>query len=119
MTTNNFNMQNANLSGSNNVFGGGGRPAAARPPAIIVNRWLYEACHVGSRDGSAANFMEYIAENGLVLVPAVEVSENQAIIASAHALADLWEHNALRWEDPLPVDPKVEELRKVLRSKRK
>ena len=41
-----------------------------------------------------------------------EVAEGK--IAAGLALADKWEHGALRWADPLPVPPEVGLIREAL-----
>ena len=40
----------------------------------------------------------------------------EAKVARAHALADRWEHGALRWEEPLEVPPEVGQLRDALKD---
>ncbi|GAB2457726.1 hypothetical protein [Xylanimonas ulmi] len=37
-----------------------------------------------------------------------------ATLAEVAALADRWEHGALRWADPLPVPPEVGQVRAIL-----
>ncbi|QTJ65002.1 hypothetical protein HYG77_04900 [Rhodococcus sp. ZPP] len=51
-----------------------------------------------------------------VLALIAELRDATEAIARAHALADRWEHGALRWEDPLPVPPAVGQLRDALKG---
>ncbi|RIJ76596.1 hypothetical protein D1871_11015 [Nakamurella silvestris] len=42
------------------------------------------------------------------------VAELEAVVARVSALADRWEHGALRWAEPLPVPPEVAQVRAAL-----
>jgi hypothetical protein len=45
-----------------------------------------------------------------------QVAEYKHILLDVVALAGVWEHNALRWADPLLPSPKIAELCDILKK---
>ncbi|MDV7244505.1 MULTISPECIES: hypothetical protein [Rhodococcus] len=87
-------------------------------PALVARvRELEEKnTHIQSRQVADVAARIDSRSNAMVVDLTDKLAAAEAKVARAHALADRWEHGALRWADPLPVPPAVGQLRDALKD---